>query len=281
MKLPKKKYEITKVEKSKNYKNEPIVYIIVKLTNKSKEKENIFSSLVEGCTIQQDTGDTTEDLPSAYIDEEKSPYKNQIKMSHKDLKPGKTVEAALALQLVDENSPLIFEFVNGEYEEIGTETIDINNGSAINETNSISSSSSSEKKITASSTKKEKKSNKNRKKSSNKKKSSKKKSIFDNQTPPETGNADLDSKISELSQQYDELTKRANAFAKDPSSFTEDAKLQFLQDESTTIATFNEVTEQLDTLDNDDTSSKSMKVLIYIQNKNSDLLEAVSKLPEE
>ncbi|WP_159723434.1 hypothetical protein [Enterococcus sp. CSURQ0835] len=110
--------------------------------------------------------------------------------------------------------------------------------------------------------------------------SSKSTSVFDHKTPPKTGNQELDAQVEEISKQYDELTDRANGFAKDPNTFTQDEQLHFMQDEGTTINGMNSIIQQLTGNDQLD-SGKQMEVMTFVQNKNTDLLNAISKWPED
>lgn len=182
---PDKRIKFLGVEKGKDYDGKPMVYVVMELTNKSKEKEDIYYALVDGVKIQQDTGSTTEDLDSAFVDDEASPYKEQMEITSKQLNPGKTVQAAIALELADETNPLLLEFEDGDFEELATEKIDMNSNPVSSQATESETGSSSEKQYVQSSsqekvkTKKStsaKKSSKKKKSSTSKKKSSKAKS---------------------------------------------------------------------------------------------------------
>lgn len=110
-----------------------------------------------------------------------------------------------------------------------------------------------------------------------------KKSVFDKSNPPKTNNEELDNEIKEFGLQYDELTDRANNFAKAPESFTQEKQLEFLQDQQTAITTMTSVIQKLTDLEEQKkiNTATYLKVNNYIQNKNSKLLSAISKLPED
>ena len=109
----------------------------------------------------------------------------------------------------------------------------------------------------------------------------KKKSSFNK--IPKTGNKELDSTVKDVSKQYDELTKRVKKIVKDPNAYTQDEQLALIQDQSILLSTYNDVLEQLESLEEEGavSTSKYMRVLTYLQKKNSKLLVQFSKLPDD
>lgn len=108
-------------------------------------------------------------------------------------------------------------------------------------------------------------------------------SVFDASEPPKTKNKELDDEIKTLGLQYDEITKRANDFVKNPNTFSQEEQIKFMQDQTTLLTTMNSVTEKLNTLEDQKNidSSTYMKVMNFIQKKNADLLLAVDKWPKD
>lgn len=97
------------------------------------------------------------------------------------------------------------------------------------------------------------------------------------EAPPVTGNADVDSRVTELTARYDELIDRVQGFSNNPDTFTPEERTKYIQDLDAMKTSFTDISEQLNLKMGEEADpTPYVNVLNYLQDKNEELLKSAS-----
>lgn len=92
--------------------------------------------------------------------------------------------------------------------------------------------------------------------------------------------SDLSGKVEELNRKYDELITKANGYVNNPSTFTLSEYSSFMSDYTDILSDYGELSDSIDSYENQISSWDSYDIWMNLINKNIQLIEVVSKLPD-